>query len=91
MDYTNHYSKWSPSESIYKYLYIKVCDKNRDEDNQEYSFFLSLEKIYIIRNGLSITIGNVNNDFILSHYENSDADESYNRLCEILGIPQCNL
>lgn len=88
IDWTGQYSTQSASESVYKYLYIKVCDKNREEDEQEYSFFISLEKLYIIRCGLSITIGNVNKEFTLSHYEKSDADESYNRLCGILEINQ---
>jgi hypothetical protein len=86
MDYTGHYSKPSDNESVYKYLYIKICDKNREEDEQDYSFFISLEKLYVIRSGLSITIGNVNKEFTLPNYEKSDADESYNRLCGILGI-----
>ena len=86
MDYIGHYSKPSDNESVYKYLYIKICDKNREEDEQDYSFFISLEKLYVIRSGLSITIGNVNKEFTLPNYEKSDADESYNRLCGILGI-----
>ena len=80
MDWSNQYSTQSVSESVYKYLYIKVCDKNRNVDEQEYSFFFSLEKLYLIRNGLSITIGNINREFTLSHYEKSDADETYNKI-----------
>ena len=86
MDWTGQYLSKSDSESVYKYLYIKVCDKNRNADEQEYSFFISLQNLYLIRNGLSITIGNINREFNLTHYENSDADETYNRLCSILHI-----
>ncbi len=89
VNWTGQYDKESASESTYKYLYIKVCDKNREEDEREYSFFLSLEKVYLIRNGLSVTIGNINREFTLTHYEKSDADETYGRLCSILNIPHC--
>lgn len=89
MDWSSQYLTQSASESVYKYLYIKVCDRNRDIDEQEYSFFISLQNLYIIRNGLSITIGNINREFNLSHYEKSDADETYSRLCLILNISHC--
>ena len=82
VDWAGQYSTQSPTESVF----IKVCDKNRDVDEQEYSFFFSLEQIYLIRNGLGITIGNINREFTLTHYEKSDADETYNRLCSILNI-----
>lgn len=87
VDWSGQYSTQAATESVYKYLYIKICDKNRDVDEQEYSFFISMEQIYLIRNGLSLTIGNINREFTLTHYEKSDADETYNRLCGILNIP----
>lgn len=86
MNWTDQYALQTNSKSIYKYLYIKVCDKNRDIDEQEYSFFISLEKLYLIQNGLSITIGNINREFTLSHYEKCEADEIYRKLCSILNI-----
>ena len=86
MDWSSQYLTQSASESVYKYLYIKVCDKNRNIDEQEYSFFISLQNFYLIRNGLSLTIGNYNREFTLSHYDLCDADETYNRLCSILNI-----
>ena len=89
VDWSGQYLTPSASESVYKYLYIKVSDKNRNADEQEYSFFISLEKLYLIRNGLSITMGNINREFSLTHYETSDADETYSRLCSILNIPYC--
>ncbi len=87
VDWIGQYQTQASTESTYKYLYIKVCDKNREEDEQEYSFFISMAQVYLIRNGLSVTIGNINREFTLTHYEKSDADETYGRLCGILGIP----
>ena len=90
IDYSHNYKIYNHSNSpIYKYLLIKVNDKNRDEDEQEYSFFISLEQLYLIRNGLSITIGNINKEFTLTNYTKSDADETYNKLICILSVPDC--
>lgn len=87
IDYHHNYTIIEhTTDLIYKYLLIKVNDKNRDCDEQEYSFFISLEKLYLIRNGLSITIGNVNKEFTLTNYTKSDADETYNKLISILSI-----
>ena len=86
INWVEQYTLQHESKSIYKYLYIKVCDKNRDFNEQEYSFFISLEKLYLIQNGLSITIGNINREFTLSHYEKCEADEIYSKLCSILNI-----
>lgn len=88
IDYLHNYEIFNTQTTpIYKYLLIKVNDKNREDDEQEYSFFISLEQLYIIRNGLSITIGNINKEFTLTNYVKLDADETYNKLISILSIP----
>jgi hypothetical protein len=84
VDYNSNYS--NPPSHIAKYLYIEVYDQNRDCDEQNMSYFLSLKDLYLFKNGLLITIGNKTKEINLRHYELNQADLNYQILLNLFNI-----
>ncbi len=87
VDYKSNYS--NPPSDLAKYLYIEVYDQNRECNEQNFSFFLSLKDLYLFKNGLLITIGNKTKEINLRHYELNQADQNYHKLLNILNINIC--
>ncbi len=89
ISYTNNYFQLNKDNLslLPKYLYIEVEDKNKECENQKYSFFLSLKDMYVFREGKTITIGNKNKEINLVHYEIDQADDNYNKLKGLLNLP----
>ena len=70
-----------------KYLYIEIEDRNKECDDQKYSFFISLKDMFIFREGKNILIGNKYKEINLTHYEIDQADDNYNKLKCLLNLP----
>ncbi len=88
MDYSDNYI--TPLESRPKYLLVEVDDRNRECEDQKYSFFIYLEDMYLIKSGLNIIIGTKNKEWTLTHYEKQQADDNYYKLSQLLNLPRLN-
>ena len=85
IDYIGNYS--IPPVNQPKYLFIEIEDKNRECDDQIYSFFISLKNVYIFKESLSLIIGNDIKEINIIHYEKEQLDNNYQKLKELLNIP----
>lgn len=85
MDYSANYS--NPPPSLPKYLFIEIEDRNRECDDQIYSFFISLKNVYILKESLSLIIGNDIKEINIIHYEKEQLDNNYTTLKNLLGLP----
>lgn len=85
----NYNQNWiTPPSNLPKYLSICIDDKNKiNEEDQFYSFFISLKDVYFIKEGKNIIIGNKNKEITITHYEKWQADENNYKLKKLLNIP----
>ena len=84
-DYSKNYV--TPPPFLPKYLYIQIDDKNKEYDDQLYSFYLNLKDMFIFREGKNITIGNKKKEITITHYDLDTAMENYCKLKQILDLP----
>ena len=84
-DYSNNYV--IPPPFLPKYLYIQIDDKNKEYDDQIYSFFFNLKDMYIFCEGKNITIGNKNKEITITHYDLDTANENHYKLKQLLNLP----
>ena len=86
VDYSANYTI-PPPVALPKYLFIEIEDRNRECDDQIYSFFISLKNVYIFKSSLNLIIGNNIKEINIIHYEKEQLDKNYNKLKDMLNIP----
>jgi hypothetical protein len=85
IDYNSNYT--IPPVNQPKYLFVEIEDRNRECDDQIYSFFISLKNVYIFKNSLNLIIGNDIKEINIIHYEKEQLERNYQKLKELLNIP----